>query len=180
MTAIAGLMADDGKVWIGGDSAGIAGFSRTVRSDVKVFTNAGYIFGFTDSFRMGQLIRCAWVPPQPANNEDVYEFLVTRFIDELRTMLKAGGYAEVHNNVETGGSFLMGFRGQLYSVESDFQVGIPAIGYAAMGCGDDLVLGSLHTSAYGNLSPRTRITRALDAASAFSAGVCPPYTILAR
>lgn len=179
MTAIAGLM-DSGQVWIGGDSAGVAGYSRTVRADVKVFANAGYIFGFTDSFRMGQLIRCAWVPPQPSDNEDVYEFLVTRFIDDLRTMLKAGGFVEVLNNVETGGSFLMGFRGQLYNVDSDFQVGIPAIGYDARGCGEDLVLGSLFTSAGGRMSPRTRITRALDAASAFSAGVCPPYTVLAR
>ena len=36
MTCIVGI-ADGAKVWIGGDSAGVAGWSLTVRADEKVF-----------------------------------------------------------------------------------------------------------------------------------------------
>ena len=41
--------------------------------DAKVFFNAGYLFGFTTSYRMGQLIRYALqrppAPPPPGGGE---------------------------------------------------------------------------------------------------------------
>jgi ATP-dependent protease HslVU (ClpYQ) peptidase subunit len=46
MTCIAGV-AHEGKVWIGGDSAGVGGYDLTVRADAKVFTNGEFLFGFT-------------------------------------------------------------------------------------------------------------------------------------
>ncbi len=54
MTAIVGLV-HNATVYIGGDSAGVSGYSMTVRADSKVFTIGPYLMGFTTSFRMGQL-----------------------------------------------------------------------------------------------------------------------------
>ena len=53
MTAIAGLV-HDGKVYIGGDSAGVAGMDLHLRSDPKVFTVGEFVIGYTTSFRMGR------------------------------------------------------------------------------------------------------------------------------
>lgn len=64
MTAIAGLV-HDGRVLIGADSGGVAGWTLNVRKDSKVFTNGAYVMGFTTSFRMGQLLRWAFKPPAP-------------------------------------------------------------------------------------------------------------------
>lgn len=55
MTCIVGLV-ENNKVYIGGDSAGVAGLSLMKRADEKVFKKDEFIFGFTSSFRMGQLI----------------------------------------------------------------------------------------------------------------------------
>jgi hypothetical protein len=52
VTAIVGLV-HEGTVYIGGDSAGVSGYSMTVRADAKVFTVGPYLLGFTTSFRMG-------------------------------------------------------------------------------------------------------------------------------
>ena len=52
MTCIVGLV-ENGKVYIGGDSAGVAGLDVRMRSDEKVFTKGNMIFGYTSSFRMG-------------------------------------------------------------------------------------------------------------------------------
>lgn len=68
----------------------------------------------------------------------------------------------------------MGYHGKLYEVGSDYQVGIPADGYAAVGCGDCFALGALH-GARG--SPAARIRAALEAAAHFSAGVRGPFVI---
>jgi hypothetical protein len=55
MTCIVGLR-QGGKVFIGGDSAGISGWDVTVRADPKVFLSGPYAMGFTSSFRLGQLL----------------------------------------------------------------------------------------------------------------------------
>lgn len=51
MTAIVGLV-EKGNVYIGGDSAGVAGLSISIRGDEKVFKVGPFIMGFTSSFRM--------------------------------------------------------------------------------------------------------------------------------
>ena len=88
MTAIVGLVKS-GSVYIGGDSAGVCGTSLTVRADAKVFRKKRYVFGFTTSFRMGQLIRYSLALPKPVGNLDA--FMSTTFIDAVRDCLKAGG-----------------------------------------------------------------------------------------
>lgn len=37
MTCIAGIVGEDGSIWMGGDSAGISGLSLQTRQDPKVF-----------------------------------------------------------------------------------------------------------------------------------------------
>lgn len=173
MTCIVGVV-HDGKVTIGGDSAGVAGMSITVRADRKVFVNGPYIMGFTTSFRMGQLLHRALVPPKPPRC-GLEGFMVTTFIDAVRECLKEGGYAEKTNEAESGGSFLVGVRGHLFDIGPDYQVGIPADGYAAIGCGDDIAFGSLYATK--GQPPKTRVKTALAAAAHHSAGVTGPFVI---
>lgn len=174
MTCIVAV-AHEGSVTIGGDSAGVAGYSISVRGDTKVFRNGPYLMGFTSSFRMGQLLHHAFVPPKPSSERTLDRFMVTAFVDAVRTCLEEGGYLTNKNGVHEGGTFIVGVRGQLFVVESDFQVGRYADGYAAVGCGQDIALGSLHTSV--RLPPRTRVKLALEAAAHHSAGVAAPFTI---
>ena len=175
MTCIVGLV-HEGKVYIGGDSAGVdqcLGLTR--RADKKVFRNGDFLFGFTSSFRMGQLLQHAFVPPKPYSGQDVYAFMVTAFVDAVRQCLKNGGYASRRDEVEEGGNFLVGYSGRVFSIEGDYQVGEPMCGYAACGCGESIALGSLFTSA--GQQPVDRVNLALAAAEHFSAGVCGPFNV---
>src|SRR6266496_1329359 len=114
MTAIVGLVHED-RVYIGGDSAGVSGYDITVRADAKVFHNGPYLFGFTSSFRMGQLLRYALTPPI-VNSTDLDRFMVTTFMDAVRECLKTGGWARKESEGETGGRFLVGINSQLYMI----------------------------------------------------------------
>ncbi len=197
MTCIVGI-AENGKVYIGGDSAGVAGLSLSVRSDEKVFKNGEFLFGFTTSFRMGQLLRYSFSPPERGEKVEDDKYLVKAFIDSVRSCLKDGGFAATKNSVEEGGTFLLGYRGKLYTVESDYQVAKAADSFAAVGCGDQIAHGSLFATSPENLAalqgvpletfrmafagsvldPNRRIEMALKAAERFSAGVRGPFTIL--
>lgn len=172
MTVIVGLVHKH-RVHMGGDSAGVAGYALTIRTDTKVFATGPYVMGFTSSFRMGQLLRHALQAPAPEGGLD--RFMCTTFVDSVRACLKDGGWAKKDADQEQGGTFLVGVHGHLYTVDSDYQVAEPADGYAAVGCGDELALGALHTTTTLGMKPQARLTAALAAAAHHSAGVRGPY-----
>jgi hypothetical protein len=171
MTCIVGLIDKD-DVYIGGDSAGVAGLSLTIRSDEKVFVNGPFIMGFTTSFRMGQLLRYKFDPPKQTVNVDDMKYMVTDFIDAVKRCFNDNGFGDR----STGGTFLVGYNGQLYSIDSDFQVGIPTAAYDACGCGADIALGALYASQ--GRKPEDRVKIALEAAAKFSSGVAPPFVMV--
>ena len=175
MTCIAGLV-HDGITYLAGDSAGCSGWNLTVRADPKVFVNGSYVMGFTTSFRMGQLLRYAFTPPEPDYVNDLHRFMCTAFTDSLRQCLKDGGWAEKDKEREGGGTFLVGTHGRLFFVNDDYQVGEPADPYAAVGCGSSYALGALHATEGGKMTPQKRLDAALAAAERFSAGVRGPFT----
>lgn len=173
MTCIVGLCQDN-HVYVGGDSAGVANWSITVRADTKVFKNGLFILGFTDSFRMGQLLRYSLISPPITG--DIYAYMVTVWIDAVRKCLKDGGYAQKKDECESGGQFLVGIHGKLFKIDSDYQVGESTIPYTAIGCGADLALGAMAVTAH--LPPIERLTKALQTAEQHSAGVRGPFSFV--
>jgi hypothetical protein len=105
---------------------------------------------------------------------------VKQVIPAIRTVLINGGFAKKENNVEQGGQMLVGFRGCLFQIESDFQVGWNACGYDAVGAGAEIALGSLATTAItgSTTAPSDRLKIALLAAEEHNIGVRQPFTIL--
>lgn len=175
-TCIVGLESG-GDVYIGGDSAGLSGMDRFIRVDEKVFVKGRMIFGFTSSFRMGQILRYSFEPPEQTIKQGDYEYLCGPWVDALITCLKAKGYAKVDNNEVSGGIFLLGFGGKLYRVESDFQVGRRAESYDACGCSEAYALGAMAILEDKHISPEKKVRRALEVAERFSAGVKGPFVI---
>ncbi len=174
MTCIAGIVKD-GTVWIGGDSAGVGGWYSSVRADRKVFRNGPMIIGFTTSFRMGQLLEYRLKVPPRADNQDVFAYMVTDFIDAVRDCLKVGGFAAKNSETEKGGDFLVGYEGRLFRICDDYQVGENADGIDSVGCGSDLALGAMY--ALRDHDARHTIATGLSAAAHFNIGVRGPFYI---
>ena len=174
MTCIAGLV-HNGTVYMGGDSAGVAGLSLTVVTTPKVFKKDTLIIGYTSSFRMGDLLQYKFTPPLHDPNLDTRAYMVTAFVDAVRQCLKDGGYAKKENEVESAGQFLVGYRGRLFFIYDDYQVNEGACGYAVGGCGREPALGALFANAH--LEPQARILQALEAAEMFNTGVRRPFYV---
>ncbi len=174
MTCIVGLIEQD-RVYIGADSAAVAGWTRRQSLVKKVFRRGPFLIGYTTSFRMGQLLEHQLEVPAQAARESDMSYMVNRFIESTRSLLKERGFAKIESNNETGGQFLVGYNGRLYSIESDFQVGQMADGFDAIGSGSDYALGAM--AALGDVAPKRRITRALTIASRYNMGVCPPFVV---
>lgn len=186
MTCIVGLECPDGRVIIGGDSAGVSGWDLDVRADTKVFTRGAMAYGFTTSFRMGQILRYAKgqaLDGVMAFDADVDAWMATTFVDAVRKALKTGGYARKVNEEETGGTFLVGVAGRLYCVQGDYQVERTVSGFNAVGCGAAYALGAMWVQGAGmDAMPVGAashiVTHALEAAERFSAGVRGPMHLV--
>lgn len=190
MTCIVGLETSDGRVFIGGDSAGVAGWHITTRADEKVFTReksgVAFAFGFCGSFRMGDLLRYSLsIPPLPTGNsaEHWHKWMATTFVDAVRACLKKGGFAKTEFGVEEGGTFFVGVDGHLYCVEDDFQVGRSRDAFEAIGCGAAEARGAMHMAfrefgAQALERPEEAVRGALHAAAHLNGGVAPPFCIV--
>ena len=176
MTCIVGFV-EGATVWMGADSAGVAGYDLTVRADQKVFRNGPMLFGFTTSFRMGQLLRYALHIPDHDPRLDAEKYLSTTWVDAVRECLKNKGWASKKDERETGGTFLVGYKGRLFYVDDDYQVGESVDGFDACGCAGQIAKGVLFASAT-HLTGRARVELALQAAERFSAGVRAPFHVL--
>lgn len=197
MTCIVGVEWEGGVV-LGADSCGSAGGKTVLRADEKLYrveqeTADGeakrreeLLLGFTSSYRMGQILR--WrleLPYCPAGMTEL-EYMQTRFVDAVRKALADGGWLEKKDERESAGHFLAAWRGRLYHVEGDLQVGRYVNGYDATGSGCLAALGSLHTShedhpAHEDQPPdgraRVRVKLALMAAEEHDAYVRRPFLL---
>ncbi len=180
MTCIVGL-EHEGVIYVGGDSAGVDENSLEIctRLDEKVFVLDDFIIGFSGSFRIGQLLRYALVVPDQPSRKDDMAFIVTDFVDAIRTMQKDKGSMTKENELEAHeAGLVVGYNGNLYVIESDFNVLKPADKYVASGLGAPVALGALHATENLNMKPEARIMLALAAAAHFNASVRPPFYIL--
>jgi hypothetical protein len=173
---------DDDIVWMGADSAFSAEhtFGVTIRKDPKIFlVSECYLIGICGSARMGQLLRYAFMPPVQPTGMDDLEYMCTLFVDAARDCLRIGGMLEVARNVDRAvdSAFMVAYKGNIYTVDDDFDCGIPADPYAAIGCGEHLALGAMFATATFDVAPKERLLSALKASERFSNGVRAPFVI---
>ncbi|TDG02108.1 hypothetical protein E1N52_41530 [Paraburkholderia guartelaensis] len=176
MTCIVAL-TDGRKVCMGADSAGANGWSMSTRADPKIYRVGPFLIGFTSSFRMGQLLgHNLTVAPRPEGT-DVLVFMCTTFVEAVRACFTRGGFARKDSERESAGTFLVGYEGRIFRIGDDYQVGENAVNFDACGSGEQVALGSLHTTAGMPMRPEIRLERALAAAAEFSMGVRGPFRI---
>lgn len=178
MTCIVGLV-DGGDVWIGGDSAGVSGWDLHVRSDRKVFTRDGWAFGFTWSYRYGQIMRYKFHPPEKMlTDSNLLEYMCTDFVDALRQTMRDAGFAKIEHSREEAGQCLVGRRGRLFTVQSDYSVAENVAEFGAVGCGAPYALGAMTATDGRGMTPAGRVGSALAAAEQWSSGVRGPFHLV--
>ena len=185
MTCIVGV-AKGGTVWLGGDSAATDGrLNRTIIKDPKVFIKGEVGFGVCGSPKVMDALAHGIELPVQEDDEEDRAFLVSTLVPAIRAGLqeleaaaeeKPSPFGGGNDGVTFEGEMLVGYRGELYKLQSNFQLIHSADNYDATGSGGTLALGSL--SATKKMSnPRKRVLAALEASKA-NAGCAPPYVIV--
>lgn len=174
MTAVVGLV-EGGKVWMGADSATTWDNTRIqVTSNPKVFRVGPFLVGSSGSGRTQRILRHGWTPPK-RGKLPLERYVATTVVDSIRKALSDGGVAEKKDNVEdAAGDVLLGYRGHLFRMDSDYNVDEARAPYDAVGCGAPVALGAM----YALKAPaKQRILTALRAAQEFNWGVRGPFVV---
>lgn len=169
------------KIYMGADSAGVSASDLSIerRADPKIHRNDQFIFGGAGSFRAIQLMSGLVLPKQKATQTD-FQFMCVNFVNAVQKLYEKNGFEGMNKRSERSveAEFLIGYKNELYTMSTDFQIGLLHKNYNAIGCGAGFALGSLYaTETITGLKPKDRILKALQAADEFSAGVCEPFSI---
>ena len=183
MTCIVAI-AQNGVVYMGSDHAASDDKTGWIlsRKEPKCFKTGQYAIAFTDSFRMGQILQYMWTPPKytpTKTNSGLDKFMRTKFVDSVKSAFKEHGYGSIGSSSEedTGGIFIVGIEGRIFTIDEDFHVGENIVNYMAEGSGGQIALGALHATK-NQKNPRLRLKAALEAATEFNMSVSAPYTYI--
>lgn len=177
MTCIVGFIDKNNELWMGADSLGSSDSMHTKRKDTKLFRNGRFLIGYTSSFRMGQLLRFKWIPPEHFLDMPDYTYMCTDVIDSIRDCLKENGYLELENNVETIGTFLIGYNNKLYQINGNLQVAENVDNFNACGSGTYFAMGALNILNDLDLTGEEICLRALSTAEKFNPYVGKPFVV---
>lgn len=187
MTCIIGFVDKQNDcVWMGADSLGSNGYTKSINTQHKVFHHDVFkniVMGSTTSFRHIDLLKYSeHLFPELdfyKEKEINHKYMVKTFIPNLITLFQGNIYSESDTN--KGANFLLGAKNQLFEIQSDYSVLAPERGFAAVGCGKDVAMGSLITTTRyfsDNVNPVDHILFALRAASDYCCGVSGPFVIV--
>lgn len=166
MTTIAGLV-HDGKVYMGADGRSTNGWQYMDGAE-KITRRGEMLIGHAGTVRAAQIVQYIFDIPEHPDDVSAERYFVAHFIPALRQTFKDEAYASVENNQETQESwFLVGYRGALYSIETNYTARKERRAFYSIGSGSEYALGAF--SATEGLAPEERVTRAVLAGINFDA-----------
>lgn len=185
MTCIVAIK-ENGKLYFGSDSL----LSDTTvdlaipMKSPKIFKNGPFLFAYCGSVRAGKVFQYDLELPNPdLDNLDKYmnkEFVSALMECAERNKLvieisKEPDGSESDNDVA---DLIVGINGRLFEVQSHVQALEWYEDYMALGSGSKFALGSLYTTKDFDISPKERLTLALEAASKYAVSVNKPFDYL--
>jgi hypothetical protein len=192
--SIAVGLVDKTGVWIGADSIGCSDEAMEIRRDPKAWQQGPFVFAFSGSFRMAQLVRYATMFPKRTRAQDVYSYMVLGVAETIRGSLKGHSFEpkergnEGDDTVESGGPILVGYEGRLFRIDPDFHVAETANGFDAIGAAGSAALGALHQQTLTDqenrrckrpeLDSRNRVLDALTVATKVCHQTTRPFTLV--
>lgn len=174
MTCIVGIEHNK-KVYIGADSLASTSQFKHETLTPKVFKlrtmTTDLLIGYTTSFRFGDIMRyrCGAPPVDTAikSVQDAEEYLITEFVPSMQAAMAANGYDKEFEGAKQTGNMLIGIKGYLFEIQSDYSVIKAKYGYCSVGSGYLAAYSSLYTSEGLIKDPEARIKKAIKTAAEF-------------
>jgi ATP-dependent protease HslVU (ClpYQ) peptidase subunit len=118
------------------------------------------------------ILQNMFVPPVPTTKEreNLYKFMIVKFVPAMRECLEENGYKVDPNDKEAGFSMLFAFDGEVFDIGDDFSVLLNNDGIYGVGNGAQFAIGALYAGA--------SVEKALEIASSNDIYTSGPFQII--
>jgi ATP-dependent protease HslVU (ClpYQ) peptidase subunit len=149
MTTIVAVVKN-GNVTIGADSQVTDNDRPNMHPKMEKITkiNGWLIAGAGDSTPC-DIMQNMFIPPTPTvkERENLYKFMITKFVPEMRDCLEMNGWKEDPNDKDSGFSFLFAYDGEVFDISQDYSVLLNNDGIYGVGNGAKYAIGALYAGA---------------------------------
>jgi ATP-dependent protease HslVU (ClpYQ) peptidase subunit len=164
-------------VFLGGDSSAISEYDMLTIRTPKVIRKGEYVFGFAGHFRFAQIVEHAFKPPVYKGG-DVFSFMSRQFMSRLQKCVAKAEFARNREGRMEGGLALIGFRGRLFCMQTEYELIEPKDGMFSIGCGFPYALGAMDALAIAEKNVERRVLLALQSTERYCSGVRSPFHIV--
>lgn len=178
MTCIVAIKDGHGGVLMGADSAVSGGCGARAMAGSKLVRHGEFLMGISGTARIAQVVQHGFTPPK--TDKPDLGYMVTAFSKALMAALDEYDIQPPDDHGH-GNHFdiLVAVRGELYVVNTDFNVNMFPEPYAAIGCADMYALGAFEALRNGGMGVKvdhkTAAELALKATLKYSAHVLEPF-----
>jgi ATP-dependent protease HslVU (ClpYQ) peptidase subunit len=170
LTVIVGL-EHDGAFTIGADRFVGSSTWRDSMDRPKFVRRGQLVIGGAGSFRPTQIAEM--IPLARARqrkNEDDLDYLLRAVVQPIREA------HAIDENLDTSWSFLLGYRGHIYTMMSGYGLFRSTRGFASIGAGDDFANAAMLANAH--LPPRKRVLATLEQTAQLCTVVAGPFDVV--
>lgn len=172
MTTIVAV-AKNGNVTIGADAQVTDGSRPFIHTTMeKITKNNGWLIAGAGDSAPCDILQLIFVPPVPGvkEKENLYKFMVTKFVPAMRECLEENGWKEDKEDKDSGFNMLFAFDGEVFDIGNDFSVLLNSDGIYGVGSGSSIAIGALYAGA--------SVERALEIAANNDIYTSPPFQIV--
>lgn len=147
MTCIIAIKNEDGSITLGGDKLGSNGYTKQLIQDPKVFKNGDFYFGYTTSFLMGQLLKYKFNAPAKFSGQNDDHYLHVTVREAIVELFKSSSFGKLQSDKQSEpdfGTFIMVYKGRIFTMQTNTSLLESTDGVAAVGCGELTALGAVY------------------------------------
>lgn len=174
MTCIVAWKTEDDNVVLAGDKKGSNGYTADIVKEPKVFRNKDFMIGYTSSFRMGQILKHVWTPPQRKIDQTTDNYMYCDVVNSLRKTMKDNGFLNTDNK-DKSGTFIIVYENRIFLHQDEFSLLEFESKVTACGCGEDFAVASVTTLLEYEKDIDVILQKAYDLISFYSTGVSKKY-----
>jgi ATP-dependent protease HslVU (ClpYQ) peptidase subunit len=115
----------------------------------KITKNNGWLIAGAGDVQPCDIMQYIFVPPVPTvkERENLYKFMITKFVPAMRECLEENGWKPDPNDKESGFDMLFAFDGEVFDIGDDFSVLLNGEGIYGIGNGSQFAIGALNAGA---------------------------------
>lgn len=151
---------------------------RDLHDRPKWFTKGPLTFGWAGGARAAQVVEHGISFRAKHRGESDLKYLVNAVSKAIHNGLKEAG-TRLHSGGESGEdttTFLIVYRGRLYTVQDDYSVIRSPHGFASIGVGADIALGAM-SALKSRVTPEECVREALEHSARWCSQVSPPLYV---